>query len=200
MTDESDDSRAVDEEITKAYRNLATERVPATVNESVMRRARAVQDRGYARLTYWLRPLAWAATIGLSLAVVLQLADIPDPESAAPVPRPGSAQSLPEDKAESPPLENRAASTARASDPAQTREALMRVKDSTVPQAVPARSQKFVASEIAEASTCTAEQVASPETWLDCILALEDDDRQEAAASERRRLAATFPEFQPTRN
>lgn len=74
-----------DPQVTAAYRDVATERAPASLNERVLRDAATHVGSGYSRWILWLRPVAWAATIGLSLAIVIELAVLPnDIESVAP--------------------------------------------------------------------------------------------------------------------
>ena len=78
---------ANNQDVTRAYRDLATETTPADLDDKVLRMAtREVRSRyGIARA--WVRPVAWAATIGLSLAIVLEvwevIPDTPAPEAAA---------------------------------------------------------------------------------------------------------------------
>lgn len=101
------DKSSSDNELSKHYRAIADERAPDRLNEKVLRRATdavaKTQDRGLLGL--WSKPLAWAATIGLSLAVVLELSQSPLLPAAAE--RPASAileseqDSAPEVKRES---------------------------------------------------------------------------------------------------
>lgn len=76
MTSERDTGQArdvADARVTEAYRDLAGERAPASLNERVLREARAHAGRGYSWWMGWLRPAAWVTTIGLCLAIVLEL-------------------------------------------------------------------------------------------------------------------------------
>ena len=78
MTDERPSRRndVTDAEVSKTYREIATERTPASLNERVLRAANARTGHGYSRTISWLRPMAWAATIGLCLAIVIELSDV----------------------------------------------------------------------------------------------------------------------------
>jgi len=78
MTDERSTRRddVTDAEVSKTYREIATERAPASLNERVLRAANARTGHGYSRTISWLRPMAWAATIGLCLAIVVELNDV----------------------------------------------------------------------------------------------------------------------------
>lgn len=68
-----------DDRITRAYRELATERTPVHLDRAVLGRARSAVRPRYSRLRSWTRPLAWAATVMLSVAIVLQIGDVPGP-------------------------------------------------------------------------------------------------------------------------
>jgi hypothetical protein len=84
MTEERKPATAgqeTDERVTQAYRELATERAPDHLDQAVLAKARAAARPQYSRLRSWTRPLAWAATVMLSVAVVLQIDQTPGPES-----------------------------------------------------------------------------------------------------------------------
>jgi hypothetical protein len=74
---------ASDRLVSDTYKVLACEQAPDHLNEKILRRAAAGRSR-YSRTRAWTRPLAWAATIGLSLALVLELNRLPqiEPEPA----------------------------------------------------------------------------------------------------------------------
>ena len=59
------------------YRESAAETTPKALDDAVLREAReAAADVSwlrYPKTIHWLRPMAWAATIGLSFAIVLEL-------------------------------------------------------------------------------------------------------------------------------
>lgn len=68
--------------VSKAYRELADEQTPDSLNRKVLRMAAGESKTRYSIARAWTRPVAWAATIGLSLVVVLRLTDVPPPDSA----------------------------------------------------------------------------------------------------------------------
>jgi hypothetical protein len=74
------ENRVQDQRVTEAYRALADERAPDHLNEQVLKLAAEVRTP-YARARAWMRPAAWAATVGLSLAIVLELTQIPVSDS-----------------------------------------------------------------------------------------------------------------------
>ena len=63
-----------DEQVSMAYRSLADEKTPPHLDDKILKMAatRAKQPV-YARWIVWSRPLAWAATITLCLAITLEL-------------------------------------------------------------------------------------------------------------------------------
>lgn len=80
MTSERNTGQAqdvTDERVSEAYRDLAGERAPASLNERVLREARAHAGSGYSWWMGWLRPAAWVATVGLCLAIVVELTNTP---------------------------------------------------------------------------------------------------------------------------
>ena len=86
---------ANNQDISRAYRDLATETTPAELDDKVLRMATREARSRYGIARAWVRPVAWAATIGLSLAIVLEVWQVippaPDAEPAAvSVPAPGT--------------------------------------------------------------------------------------------------------------
>ena len=75
------ENRVQDPSVTETYRALANERTPDHLTRQVLKQAADVRTP-YARARAWMRPAAWAATVGLSLAIVLELTRIPssDPD------------------------------------------------------------------------------------------------------------------------
>lgn len=73
MTDERN------ELVSQTYREVADERAPERLNEAVLKEARRAARPKYARSRAWTRPLAWAATIVLTVAVVVEVTQTPVP-------------------------------------------------------------------------------------------------------------------------
>lgn len=69
-----------DAHVSEVYRDLAVERPAASLNERVLRDARAHAGSGYSYWMGWLRPMAWVATVGLCLAIVVELTQAPVPD------------------------------------------------------------------------------------------------------------------------
>ena len=76
-------SNETDRLVSDAYNELANERTPETLNQEVLRLAAKEGRTRYSIARAWMRPLAWAATVGLSLVVVLELTNVPEPEMAS---------------------------------------------------------------------------------------------------------------------
>jgi hypothetical protein len=80
MTDE----RPENEMVSASYRELAGERAPAHLDQEILQLAAShAEHADYARSVNWTRPLAWAATIALCLAITLELTRVPAPEDIA---------------------------------------------------------------------------------------------------------------------
>lgn len=71
MTTESNHN---DLRISEAYQGLATETTPPELDRKILAMAAGKSRYGLARA--WIRPVAWAATIGLSLAIVLEISQL----------------------------------------------------------------------------------------------------------------------------
>ncbi len=65
--------------VSEAYRDLADERTPGHVDRIVLRAAEKEARPRYSRFVAWTRPMAWAATVMLSVALVLEVTDTPNP-------------------------------------------------------------------------------------------------------------------------
>jgi len=86
MTDESH-TEAVDELVSDLYRELPAPPTPDQLNRSILLMA-AGPSRGSDRFlsASWLKPVAWAATIALGLAIVLELSELETSELPKPLP------------------------------------------------------------------------------------------------------------------
>lgn len=77
MNSEGTDSRT-DSRVSETYRSLATERPPARLDREVLRMAAREARTPYAAARAWMRPLAWATTIAICLAIAVQLTQLPE--------------------------------------------------------------------------------------------------------------------------
>jgi hypothetical protein len=79
MTNERDPFEG-DALVTEAYGELSTEKTPEHLDQAILGMAAEGRKRtGTSSLLFasWMKPVAWAATIGLSLAIVLELTQVP---------------------------------------------------------------------------------------------------------------------------
>jgi hypothetical protein len=75
MTTEADNN---DPRVTDAYREIANEQTPAELDRKVLAKAAAEVRRPRGLPRTWFRPLAWAATVALSFALVLEISQVDD--------------------------------------------------------------------------------------------------------------------------
>ena len=99
MNDERD-IRAADELVSHTYREHSTERTPERLNRKILdlaadRSGRIEKLRGL--FVSWTRPLALAATIVLSFAIVIEVTRLPEPVATPSVPASSAAESLSEE-------------------------------------------------------------------------------------------------------
>lgn len=81
MSNKRQDGQTADAAVSAVYRELSAERAPEQLNARILAAARGASRRSsYSRSIRWTRPLAWAATITLSLAILLQMTDLPEPD------------------------------------------------------------------------------------------------------------------------
>jgi ferric-dicitrate binding protein FerR (iron transport regulator) len=88
---------AADEQVSAIYSELADERAPEHLNRRILQRAEKTGRRRYLPAAPWMRPVAWAVVVGLSLAIVLEVSRMPTPgidgaDVAAPDNRPANRQ------------------------------------------------------------------------------------------------------------
>jgi hypothetical protein len=81
MTTESNDN---DPRVSSSYRSLATETTPQELDHKILSLAAGGARSRYGLVRAWIRPAAWAATIGLSLAFVLEISQFRDASAPPP--------------------------------------------------------------------------------------------------------------------
>lgn len=211
--------------VSQAYRDLAEERAPEHLNRKILKAAAQEARPRYSRLIAWTRPMAWAATVMLSVALVLEVTRTPSPEVVSSDEMLGKyeVQAPRADASQVAPLEEEEARKRTADLPASPEfklrdedileqgKELARMQEGSVSQpsldaAVSAeadqeitvgRSLPAAAAFSAPLADCDEDAVATPETWLECIEDLEDAGEGNKAREERARLAEAFPGFDP---
>ena len=69
-----------DPQVSAAYREMADERTPEHLDHMILNAARGAATPRWNAAIAWLRPAAWVATIGVCLAIVIEIALLPDQE------------------------------------------------------------------------------------------------------------------------
>ena len=88
----------VDPRVSAAYREMADERTPEHLDHVVLNAARSAARPRWNAAIGWLRPAAWVATIGVCLAIVVEISLLEDEgtaelDSLAPAAAPPAAMS-----------------------------------------------------------------------------------------------------------
>lgn len=175
--------------VSATYRDMAQETAPLDVDAAVLRQARRAVDSpsAIARLTGWLRPLAFVATAGLSLALIVQLSNVPDyqlPDSLDPAVAP-----LPADVFRD--AADEAAEQVRqlGQDPAMSAPPESTAMPAPMSEAAPE------ASLLRASEGCDVQARASSGTWWRCIRELEQKGLPELAERELQALLKAYPQF-----
>ena len=207
MTEERNqtDARA-DALVSQAYRDFADERTPEHLDRTILRAAAKAARPRYSRFIAWTRPMAWAATIMLSVALVLEVTNSPSPGVVSVDETIGTfeVQSPEADAKDDGPADSPEESVVPASELTKKQRSDMRQKAAAIaeqeiaPQQPEARERAELLSDAAfsaPVTECNQDAVATPQAWLECIVALEDADRDDAAREQRALLAEAFPDF-----
>ena len=189
-----------DPRVSAAYRELADERTPEHLDHVILNAARGAATPRWNKAIAWLRPAAWVATIGVCLAIGTERLEKSRPQSA------GAQKMQQLQEVESP----EASDLPRRSDDADAGAAPELGESSLEDTETPVRQRTITdvqppasilstapASNLAEETAteryCDESEIADPNTWLECILELEQQGFYDAARLERERLAAAFP-------
>jgi len=181
MSDELESTSAIANEALRAtYRYGARQQVPAHLDDAVMRDACAdvQQDSGWRWFTAWRRPVAFIATAGLSLAIVLEMSELAVFERG-PLAGPDIRQDFATEAAESPARIRQIGETAR-------QRALGESSDIRQLTIAPG-----------DDPLCTDDQVKMPDSWFACIARLRANGFHREAQAELDRLLLAYPGFTP---
>lgn len=215
-----------DRQVSAAYKDLASERAPEHLDSHVLRMAKSrVEHLPFSRWTSWSRPLAWAATVALCLAITLEVTQVKSPQdkTSATAPAAPAAAAPDSDADQAFDLQDSMADSIDSEKISPARSAAKQVANETLPEAVAEaesvlearqepvqkRAERSAAATYSSSGLaapagiaadmrdgeCSAEARAEPETWLECIAALEAGGDQQAAARQREMLIDTFPDF-----
>ena len=71
-----------DPRVSAAYREMADEQTPGHLDHIILNSARVAARPRWNEAIAWLRPAAWVATIGVCLAIVIEISLLPDQHPA----------------------------------------------------------------------------------------------------------------------
>ena len=194
-----------DPRVSAAYREMADERTPEHLDHVILNAARGAAKSRWRKAGAWLRPAAWVATIGLCIAIVVEISLLPDPELAEfdSLPPAATKPASPADdgakRLEKMRTEPRAVQEIQKPDRSRAAEAASELRqqaDSDEQAPTSFLSDAPAAMRFEEAITeryCDETATADPDSWLECILELERQGLHEAARLERERLALAYP-------
>lgn len=174
----STSGRVDDAAVSEMYRNLASERAPAQLNERILRTAAEFQTTGPLPSARWLRPLAWAASIVLCVTFVYELGD------------PQQLQTTTSNEfrlADAPIVDDAAAIARLQKSPGQTPSAT---------RTQPGAAQDAITGPDRALSRCTPQQQSAPDSWYACIQRLEKDGWRDEAKQQQIELEMAHPEFE----
>lgn len=219
-----DPGAADDPRVSTAYRDLARERTPAHLDRAVLRAAADAARPQYSRLRLWTRPTAWAAMVLLSAGLLFEYSQSPQQDAVpAPAALAPAVEVAPQDaskldvtaerqRSDAPPRQEKAAAelrelTNRSADTLGQAEEMMRFQqgpsDADTASAEPAaRRAPAAAGAIAtqsfreDAPACGNAARSEPESWLECIRALEQAGLAEAAGRERELFRDAYPDVE----
>ena len=185
--------------VSDAYRDLADETTPAALDDKVLRMAEREAKTRYGLARAWTRPVAWAAMIGLSLVIVLEVTQTPDivaqPDAMfeSEILEESLAAPAAKDQRDADAMMDSAVMPAKEQERARY-EASQR---SASPASVTAEPKvELRAERLADTEACSSEQRSNPELWHECIVELRERGLDEAAATQLEALRAAFPDFE----
>ena len=205
-----DSAAETDETVSATYRELSREGAPDHLNEKVLQQAaeKALRPR-YSRSIMWTRPLAWAATVGLCLAIVLEVTRVPTPEIVMTedandfleAEQPASrvteeAQAPVHQRPEA--LKDMKSQLGRSAAKQAANEPTREMVDADMRQRSGAISALAVSANSTDSEAtneCPDEIRVDPVTWLACIVDLEERGDTETALRQREALKEAFPQF-----
>lgn len=178
------DNMISDPSVSATYRQLADERAPADLDEKILHRAAAAPRAGSHLGRAWMKPVAWAATIGLSLAIVLEMTQLPQaPPDIDVVAPPAPTEKRPAPVPAS--LDPAAAKERRSIKPTRHRSETGALEESKARPMVPAAAP-------APAPTSAAEAAQAQEIESTDLQPLADGDMTPAARSDAASGSAAF--------
>jgi hypothetical protein len=184
----NDDSLPSDEhdpEVSAQYRALAKDTTPNELDKIVLRAASKADksDGSTGWSATWFRPVTFVATLGLSLALLLELSEFqffdPPPDYATQADAPVDANVF--------------------QDAADSAAISVREVDATADESLQLSSPTLPANAAAAVQNCSDEQMVQPEKWWQCIQELRESGNDAAAELELANLQESFPQYMPAK-
>jgi hypothetical protein len=179
MTTESNNN---DPRVSSTYRSLATETTPQELDRKILSMAASRSPSRYGLIRAWIRPAAWAATIGLSLAFVLEMSQFRD----ATTPHPDADRVEILDEAL---IRDKAPARAKASESSQ-REA---AKPAQAPVPAPQAEVGLVTDQASVTADFEADQMTLIQEAEEQARSRGDSEQVPASAMEARSFNAAMP-------
>jgi len=193
------DNMTTDPSVSATYRQLADEKAPASLDEKILHRAAAAPrvDSGIGRA--WMKPVAWAATVGLSLAIVLEMTQLPQaPLDVNVVAPPAPTEERPALAPASP--EPAAAKESRNTKPTRHRSETGAIEESKARPMVPVPAPETTQTTAPEPPALCPEAVREvAEDWYRCIEAQKNGVPAARITAELEEFHKRFPDFQVPR-
>ena len=209
MSEDRRHDRPGDEQLSDAYRELSTEQTSARLDEKILDMARTPSPKKSLSRLLAIKPLAWTATVVLTVSVVYQLQQqevmdtmIFEEEVAVDMAEPAAVAPTPE--ADSPTATDMSsfAPAAGARSKLQEVEAMM-IEQDAADTSLQQPAERGLSVELGgmrraapEPRFCDEAEIADASSWYQCILRLEEEGRLDEAASERTKLFSEYPDFQ----
>jgi len=190
MTDRNDITSPDDVELRTLYKSGPAQRVPTRLDDIVMRDASRELEKSaaFGGFLQWRQPAAFAATLALTVALLFQWNETPLP--------PQNPDSL--INPESGFASEAASSPARMREIGETAKQRFLGEDPDISTATIPGSHKIAAkSRLGGSTVCRDDQIASTNSWLECIAILRQDGFAAAAKAEQVRFNRAHPDFQP---
>jgi hypothetical protein len=174
-----------DPEVSAQYRALAKETTPNELDKIVLRAASKANksDGSTGWSASWFRPVTFVATLGLSLALLLELSEFqffdPPPDYGTQADAPVDANVF--------------------QDAADSAAISVREVDAAADESLQLSSPALPANAAAAVQNCSNEQMVQPEKWWQCIQELRESGNDVAAELELANLQESFPQYMPAK-
>jgi len=189
VTDRNDLAASEDADLQTLYRSGPREQVPTRLDDIVMRSAIRDLEKSaaFGGFLHWRQPTAIAAALALTVALLFQWNDLPllrqSPDTLS---NPGSG--FASEAANSPARMRKFGETA-------THRFLGEDTD-TNSVAIPGSNDVSVESHRSDSTPCRDDQIATTDSWVECIAILREEGFAAAAKAEQVRFDRAHPGFQ----